>query len=33
MLTPNFRQDVTTHIFMRSFEMNQLLKDYPDIID
>ena len=32
MLTPNYRQEVTTHIFRQAFELNKLLRNHPDII-
>ena len=32
MLTPNFQEEITTHIFKQAFDMNTFLKNYPDII-
>ena len=32
MLTPNYRQEVTTHIFRQAFELNKLLRNHPEII-
>ena len=33
LLTPNIREEVTTHIFKQAFDMNTLIKTYPAIIE
>ena len=33
LLTPNFREEVTAHIFKSAFDMNTLITTYPEIIE